>query len=174
MHITDRDQASQIGQICDTLVQLQDTRAIDSIRELVKRTVQVDSRATREKRRDNLSNGDEEIPGSIVYGAAIRTFAQFGDRGTLDFILKAANDFDPYIRAQALEALKSIDPGGEDERTRGVVREALHDPRDTVVRVACQLITQYHDVESITALHMLAETRPEFAASVQETLRQLV
>jgi len=174
MQITDRDQASQIGQICDTLVQLQDTRAIGSIRELVKRTIQVDSRATREKRRDNLANGDEEIPGSIVYGAAIRTFAQFGDRSTLDFILKAANDFDPYIRAQALEALKSIDPGGEDERTRRVVREALHDPRDTVVRVACQLITQYHDVESITALHMLAETRPEFAASVQETLSQLV
>jgi HEAT repeats len=174
MQITDRDHASQIGQICDTLVQLQDTRAIGSIRELVKRTIQVDSRATREKRRDNLANGDEEIPGSIVYGAAIRTFAQFGDRSTLDFILKAANDFDPYIRAQALEALKSIDPGGEDERTRGVVREALHDPRDTVVRVACQLITQFHDIESITALHMLAETRPEFAASVQETLSQLV
>ena len=60
MHITDRDQASLIGQICDTLVQLQDTRAIGSIRELVKRTIQVDSRARREKRRDNLANGDDE------------------------------------------------------------------------------------------------------------------
>ena len=174
MHITDRDQASLIGQICDTLVQLPETRAIGSIRELVIRTVHVDSRATRDKRRDNLTEGDDEIPASIVYGAAIRTFAQFGDRNTLDFILRAANDFDPYIRAQALEALKSIDPHGEDARTRTVVREALHDPRDTVVRVACQLITQYHDIESVTALQILAETRPEFAASVQETLRQLV
>ena len=174
MHITERDQASLIGQICDTLVQLQDSRAIGSIRELVKRTISVDERARREKRRDNLANGDAEIPGSIVYGAAIRTFAQFGDRSTLDFILKAANDFDPYIRAQALEALKSIDPQGEDPRTRPVVRDALNDPRDTVVRVACQLITQYHDVESVSALRLLGETRPEFASSVQETLKQLV
>jgi len=173
MQITDRDQASLIGQICDTLVQLQETRTISSIRNLVMRTIHVDSRSTRDKRRDNLADGDDEIPGSIVYGAAIRTFAQFGDRNALDFILKAANDFDPYIRAQALEALKSIDPHGEDARTRTVVREALHDPRDTVVRVACQLITQFHDVESVTALQTLAETHPEFASSVQETLRQL-
>jgi HEAT repeats len=173
-HIADRDQASLIGQICDTLVQLQETRAIGSIRDLVMRTIHVDSRATRDKRRDNLAEGDDEIPGSIVYGAAIRTFAQFGDRNALDFILKAANDFDPYIRAQALEALKSIDPHGEDARTRTIVREALHDPRDTVVRVACQLITQYHDIESVPALQMLAEAHPEFASSVQETLRQLV
>ncbi|HXX77617.1 MAG TPA: HEAT repeat domain-containing protein [Ktedonobacteraceae bacterium] len=173
MDITERDQASLIGQTCDTLVQLQDTRAIGSIRELVKRTVHVDERATREKRRDNLANGDDEIPGSIVYGAAIRTFAQFGDRSTLDFILKAANDFDPYIRAQALEALKSIDPSGVDAYTRQVVREALNDPRDTVVRIACQLITQYQDIESVTALRILAETHPEYSSSVQETLRQL-
>ncbi len=174
MHITERDQASLIGQICNTLVQLQDSRAIGSIRELVKRTISVDERTMREKRRDNLANGDTEIPGSIVYGAAIRTFAQFGDRSTLDFILKAANDFDPYIRAQALEALKSIDPQGEDPHTRPVVRDALNDPHDTVVRIACQLITQYHDIESETALRLLATTRPEFASSVQETLRQLV
>ena len=174
MHIADRDQASLIGQICDALVQLQATHAIVPVRELVKRTVPVDSRAARDKRRDNLTNGDEDIPGSIVYGAAIRTFAQFGERNTIDFILKAANDFDPYIRSQALEALKSIDPQGAGENTRIVVREALHDPRDTVVRIACQLISLYHDVESITALQMLAETRPEFAASAQETIKQLV
>jgi hypothetical protein len=65
-HITDRDQASLISQICDTLVQLQETRAINSIRELVMRTIQVDSRATREKRRENLAEGDEDIPASIV------------------------------------------------------------------------------------------------------------
>ena len=172
--ITDREQATSVGQMCDTLVQLNELRAVSSIRELVKRTINVDERTIRGKRRDNLTNGDADIPGSIVYGAAIRTFAQLGDRSTLDFILRAANDFDPYVRAQALEALKSIDPQDEDERTRTVVREALNDPRDTVVRVACQLITQYHDIESVTALRLLAETRPEFASSVQETLKQLV
>ena len=174
MRITDREHAISLGQICDTLVQLNDRRAIGSIRELVNRTINVNARAMRGKRRDNLAVGDPDIPGSIVYGAAIRTFAQFGDRGTLDFILRAATDFDPYVRIQAIEALKSIDPQGEETRTRMVVREALNDPRDTVVRVACQLITQYHDVESVTALRILAETRPEFAPSVQETLRQLV
>jgi HEAT repeat protein len=172
--ITDREQATRVGQMCDTLVQLHELRAVGTIRELVKRTVDVDARTMRGKRRDNLSNGDADIPGSIVYGAAIRTFAQFGDSTTLDFILRAASDFDPYVRAQALEALKSIDPQGADERTRVVVRDALNDPRDTVVRVACQLITQYRDVESVAALRLLAETRPEFASSVQETLRQLV
>jgi len=172
--ITDREHAISLGQICDTLVQLGDRSAVSTIRELVKRTINSDARATRGKRRDNLDVGDPDIPGSIVYGAAIRTFAQFGERSTLDVILRAANDFDPYVRTQALEALKSIDPQGEDARTCMVVREALNDPRDTVVRVACQLITQYHDIESVTSLRILAETRPEFAPSVQETLRQLV
>ncbi len=172
--LVDREHAIRLGQLCDMLVQLGDRRAIGSIRELVKRTVNIDARATRGKRRDNLPVGDADIPGSIVYGAAIRTFAQFGDRSTLDFILRATNDFDPYVRTQALEALKSIDPQGEEAGSRMVVREALNDPRDTVVRVACQLITQYHDIESVTSLRILAETRPEFATAVQETLRQLV
>lgn len=172
--LADREHAIRLGQICDMVVQLGDHRAIGSLRELVKRTVNVDARAARGKRRDNLPVGDADIPASIVYGAAIRTFAQFGDRSTLDFILRAANDFDPYVRTQALEALKSIDSQGEDAGTRMVVREALNDPRDTVVRVACQLISQYHDIESVTSLRILAETRPEFAAAVQETLRQLV
>lgn len=172
--LADREHAIRLGQICDMVVQLGDHRVIGSIRELVKRTVNVDARAARGKRRDNLPVGDADIPASIVYGAAIRTFAQFGDRSTLDFILRAANDFDPYVRTQALEALKSIDSQGEDAGTRMVVREALNDPRDTVVRVACQLISQYHDIESVTSLRILAETRPEFAAAVQETLRQLV
>ncbi len=172
-YLADRDQASLIGQICDTLVQLRDTRVIGSMRELVKRTIPVESRASREKRRDNLANGDADIPGSIVYGAAIRTFAQFDDRDTLDLILTATNDFDPYIRSQALEALKSIDPQGVNAGARTAAREALRDPRDAVVRVACQLIAQYRDVESIPALQTLAESRPELASSAREALRQL-
>ena len=171
--IVDREQAVRLGQLCDTLVQLGDQRAVASILQLVKRTINVDARAARAKRRDNLAVGDAEIPASIVFGAAIRTFAQFGDRSALDLVLQAAKDFDPYVRTQALEALKSIDPHGEGFRTRMVVREALNDPRDTVVRVACQLIAQYQDLESVTSLRVLAETRPEFASSVQDALRQL-
>ena len=171
--IVDREHAVRLGQLCDTLVQLGDQRAVASILQLVKRTIDVDARAARAKRRDNLAVGDAEIPASIVFGAAIRTFAQFGDRSALDLVLQAAKDFDPYVRTQALEALKSIDPQGEGYRTRIVVREALNDPRDTVVRVACQLIAQYQDLESVTSLRVLAETRPEFASSVQDALRQL-
>jgi hypothetical protein len=171
--LTDRDQASLIGQICDTLVQLRDVRVIGSMRELVIRTVPVEERASREKRRENLTNGDADIPGSIVYGAAIRTFAQFNDRETLDLILTAANDFDPYIRSQALEALKGIDPEGVNTGTRTAARDALRDPRDSAVRIACQLIAQYRDVESIPTLQTIAESRPDLARSVQETLRQL-
>jgi len=171
--IVDREHAVRLGQLCDTLVQLGDQRAVASILQLVKRTINVDARAARAKRRDNLAVGDAEIPASIVFGAAIRTFAQFGDRSALDLVLQAAKDFDPYVRTQALEALKSIDPHGEGFRTRMVVREALNDPRDTVVRVACQLIAQYQDLESVTSLRVLAETRPEFAPSVQDALRQL-
>jgi uncharacterized protein (DUF58 family) len=87
--------------------------------------------------------------------------------------LQATNDFDPYVRTQAIEALKSIDPRGEDARSRVVARNMLNDPRDTVVRVACQLTAQYRDVEAIPLLQRLAETRPEFMPSAQDALRQL-
>ncbi|HJT59547.1 MAG TPA: HEAT repeat domain-containing protein, partial [Ktedonobacteraceae bacterium] len=125
------------------------------------------------KRRDNLAVGDADIPTSIVYAAVIRAFAQFGDRGTLDVVTLATNDFDPYVRTQALEALKRIDPGGEDTRSRVAAREALNDPRDTVVRLACQLLAQYHDTESIPLLRNLGESRPEFGSFVQDALKKL-
>src|SRR5260370_11465955 len=71
VHIVDREHAVRLGQICDTLVQLGDRRAVPSILQLVKRTVDVDGRAMRAKRRDNLAVGDADIPASIVYGAEI-------------------------------------------------------------------------------------------------------
>ncbi len=171
--ITDRTQAIRVGHICDTLAQLGDRRAINSMLQLVKRVVNIDARVNRPKRRDNLAVGDADIPASIVYAAVIRAFAQFGDRGTLDAVVYAANDFDPYVRTQALEALKKIDPSGEDMRSRMAAREALNDPRDTVVRLACQLLAQYRDVESIPLLRNLGDTRPEFGPSVQDALRKL-
>src|SRR6185312_13852629 len=170
--IADRTQAIRVGHICDTLAQLGDRRAINSMLSLIQRVVNVDARVSRPKRRDNLAVGDVDIPTSIVYAAVIRAFAQFGDRGSLDVVVRATNDFDPYVRTQALEALKKIDPGGEDMRCRMAAREALNDPRDTVVRLACQLLAQYHDIESIPLLRSLGETRPEFAPSVQDALKK--
>ncbi|HJT55942.1 MAG TPA: HEAT repeat domain-containing protein [Ktedonobacteraceae bacterium] len=172
-HIEDRKHAIRVGHICDTLAQLGDRRAINSMLGMIKRIMDSSARANRGKRRDNLAVGDADIPTSIVYAAVIRAFAQFGDRGTLDVVTLAANDFDPYVRTQALEALKRIDPGGEDTRSRVAARGALNDPRDTVVRLACQLLAQYHDTESIPLLRNLGESRPEFGSFVQDALKKL-
>lgn len=171
--IADREDALRLSQICDTLVQFGDQRVMGSLQQLINRVIPVSARAQRGRRRDNLPANDPDIPASIVYAAAIRTFAQFGDRSTLDMVLQATNDFDPYVRTSALEALKSIDPRGEDPRSRAVAREMLNDPRDAVVRVACQLTAQYRDMEAIPLLQRLAETHPEFIPSVQSALRQL-
>jgi hypothetical protein len=171
--ITDREDAMRLGQICDTLVQFGDRRVVGSLLQLVNRVIPVNARANRAKRRDNLAANDPDIPASIVYAAAIRTFAQLSDRSALDLVLQATDDFDPYVRTSSLEALKSIDPRGEDPRSRMVARNMLNDPRDTVVRVACQLTAQYRDMEAIPWLQRLAETRPEFVPSAQSALKQL-
>jgi len=171
--IKDREDAMRLGQICDTLVQFGDRRVVGALLQLVNRVIPVNARANRAKRRENLPANDPDIPASIVYAAAIRTFAQLSDSSALDLALQATNDFDPYVRTQAIEALKSIDPRGEDARSRVVARNMLNDPRDTVVRVACQLTAQYRDVEAIPLLQRLAETRPEFMPSAQDALRQL-
>lgn len=171
--IRDREQASRTGQMCDTLAQLYDRRAITTLQALVQRAIPVQSRAARAKRNENLPVGDPDIPASIVYGAVLRALAVFQDRAALDLVLKAAGDFDPYVRAQAMEALKSIDPNGEDPRSRSVVREALNDPRDAVVRVACQLAGQYRDLEASYTLTRLAETRPQLGPFAQDALRRL-
>ena len=171
--ITDREDAMRLSQICDTLVQFGDRRVVGSLLQLINRAIPVNSRANRAKRRDNLPASDPEIPASIVYAAAIRTFAQLSDRSALDSVLLATNDFDPYVRTSSLEALKSIDPRSEDSRSRVVARTMLNDPRDAVVRVACQLTAQYRDMEAIPLLQHLAETRPELVPSAQSALKQL-
>ena len=171
--IQDRDQASRVGQMCDTLAQLRDPRAVTTLPRLVQRAIPVQSRAARARRSENLPVGDPDIPASIVYGASLRALAPFQDRSTLDFVLKAAGDFDPYVRAQALEALKGIDPNGEEPRSRDVVREALNDPRDAVARTACQLTGQYRDLEAMSTLTRLVETRPQLAPFAQDALRRL-
>jgi HEAT repeat protein len=171
--IRDREQASRIGQMCDTLAQLYDRRAITTLQMLVQRAIPVQSRAARARRSENLPVGDPDIPASIVYGAVLHVLAVFQDRASLDLVLQAAGDFDPYVRAQAMEALKSIDPNGEDPRSRSAVREALNDPRDAVVRIACQLAGQYRDIEASYTLTRLAETRPALSSFAQDALRRL-
>jgi HEAT repeat protein len=169
----DREQASRIGQICDTLAQLYDPRTSVTLQRLVQRVIPVQSRAARNRRSENLPVGDPDIPASIIYGTSLHALAPFQDRSTLDLVLTATRDFDPYVRAQAVEALKSIDPNGEDPRSREAVREALDDPRDAVARAACQLVGQYRDLEAMSILTRLAETRPQLGPSIQDALRRL-
>ena len=141
--------------------------------QLVDRCVNVLVRTARPKRRDNLAAGDADIPGSIVYAAVIRALGQLNDRDTLDFITRGANDFDPYVRTEALEMLKRIDPTGSDMRSQATVREALNDPRDSTVRLACQLVAQYRDTSAIPSLQHITQTRPEAAAAAYDALHQL-
>ncbi len=171
--VTGREQALQLGNICETLGRLGDRRVTGSMIQFVSRVVDIGARAAHPKRRDSLTTGDADIPGSIVYAAVIRALGELGDRSALDFIIRATGDFDPYVRTQAFEALRRIDPMGEELRSRMAVREALSDPRDSVVRIACQLAAQYRDVDAVPFLRHLAETRPEFAAPAYDALRYL-
>lgn len=172
--VVTREQALQLASICETLGRLGDRRVVGSLLQLVNRAIDVASRTARSRRRDNLPSGDANIPGSIAYAAVIRALGQLGERAGLDLITRAASDFDPYVRTQALEALRRLDPTGEEMSSRLAVREALNDdPRDTVVRLACQLAAQYRDAESAPALRHLAETRSELAGSANDALRQL-
>ncbi len=171
--LRDRAQALTLGALCDTLGQLGDRRTAAPMFQLVNRTVDVGRRSNTTKRRDNLQSGDADIPGSIVYAAVVRAAGNLGDTGVLDGILQATRDFDPYVRTQALEALKRLDPNGADVRSRIAAREELSDPRDSVIRVACQLIVQYHDQDAVPALQTLMEARPDLSYLAQDALHQV-
>ncbi len=171
--LRDRAQALTLGALCDTLGQLGDRRTAAPMFQLVNRTVDVGRRSNATKRRDNLQSGDADIPGSIVYAAVVRAAGNLGDTGVLDGILQATRDFDPYVRTQALEALKRLDPNGADVRSRIAAREELSDPRDSVIRVACQLIVQYHDQDAVPALQSLVEARPDLSYLAQDALHQV-
>lgn len=172
-NLANREQALYVGAICDTLGRLGDQRAVSPMLQLVQRTVAVSRRSALDKRRDNLPAGDPAIPESIVYAAVIRACGLLGDGSTLDNVLLATNDFDPYVRMQALDALKRIDLAREDARSRMAIREALNDPRDSIVRTACQLVIQYHNTDAIPTLRHLIESRPELAPAAYDALRQL-
>lgn len=171
--LRDRTQALTIGALCDTLGQLGDRRTAAPMFQLVNRTVDVNRRSNTTKRRDNLQSGDADIPASIVYAAVVRAAGNLGDISVLDGVLQATRDFDPYVRTQALEALKRLDPNGADVRSRVAAREELNDPRDSVIRVACQLIVQYHDQDAVPALQSLMEARPDLSYLAQDALHQI-
>lgn len=171
--LTDRKQAAVLGQICDALGRLGDLRAEPSLLGLIGRTVSLPARASLAKRGANLPQGDANIPASVIYGSVVRALGQLGDRNAFDFILRASGDFDPYVRTQALEALKRIDPTGEMMSSRVTAREALNDPSDGVVRAASQLVVQYRDREAIPLLQNLSMTRPQLAPAAYDALRQL-
>ncbi len=171
--VTSREQALRLGHICDALGRLGDNRAVQPMIQLVERSVNVVIRSARPKRRDNLPVGDPDIPGSIVYAAVIRALGQLNDRNSLDFIIRAANDFDPYVRTETLEILKRIDPTGSDLRSQAAARQALNDPRDSTARLACQLVAQYQDTNAISSLQSITQTRPELAPAAHEALKRL-
>ncbi len=171
--LRDRSHAFTIGAICETLAQLGEPRALSSLQNLVDRVINIPSRMHEPKLKDNLPPGDLDIPGSIVYAAVIHAYGLLGNRTVMEKILLATRDLDPYVRSQALDAVKRLDPHGEDQHSRMAVREALHDPRESIVRSACQLVVQYRDSEAVSALRQLIQTRPELAYLAQDALRQL-
>jgi HEAT repeat protein len=171
--LRDRSHAFTIGAICETLAQLGEPRALSSLQNLVDRVINIPSRMHEPKLKDNLPPGDLDIPGSIVYAAVIHAYGLLGNRAVMEKILLATRDLDPYVRSQALDAVKRLDPRGEDQHSRMAVREALHDPRESIVRSACQLVVQYRDSEAVSTLRQLIQTRPELAYLAQDALRQL-
>ncbi len=171
--INTREQALQVGYMCDTLGRLGDRRALQPMLQLADRSVNALIRAARPKRRDNLPAGDADIPGSIVYAAVVHALGQLNDRAALDFIIRAANDFDPHVRTEALEALRRLDPAGSDPRSQQSIREALRDPRAALAGLACQIAVQYHDAAATPTLQQMVQSRPEVAAAAYDALHQL-
>ncbi len=168
-----REQALALASVCETLARLGDRRSIASMSNLLYRVVDINRRIQLPKRQENLATGDKDIPGSILYGAVLRANGQLEEREALETVLSGTRDFDPYVRTQAIEALKSIDPRGEDMRSRVAAREALGDPRDTVVRAAIGLVLQYRDGEAIPALRSLVDARNDLSPAAYDALRQL-
>src|SRR5438876_978582 len=65
--ISNREQAIRLVHMCETLGRLNDRRAVQPLMQLIGRVVDVEGRAARPRRRDNLPFDDKDIPGSIVY-----------------------------------------------------------------------------------------------------------
>jgi hypothetical protein len=174
--LTGRTQALALEAVCDTLVALGEQRAVAPMQAMLHRLIDAPRRASHPKRRENLPLADGDVPGSIIYAAAVRSLGKLGSQGdtTVSSTLQTASrDFDPYVRAQVLTALKQLDPQGEGALSRAISRDLLTDPNDNVARAACQLSGQYHDYEATTTLQRLIETRPALSSAAYEALRQI-
>ena len=171
--LTSREQALSLAAACDTLARLGDYRSVDVMKQTVARLVPVEHRIDIPKRRDNLPVGDPEIPASILYASVVRACGQLGDRRALDMCLNATADFDPYVRAKAIEALQHLDPQGDDRRSRAAARATLDDPRESVARAACQLVLQYRDAEAVPQLQRIVDAHNELSPVAYNALRQL-
>lgn len=169
--LSGRSQALALESVCDTLVTLGERQAIGPMQTMVNRLIDAERRASHPKRRDNLPLGDGDVPGSIVYAAVIRSLGKLGDLTVLGTVQAASRDFDPYVRAQTLTALKQLDPHGEIALSHIISRGLLTDPNDNVARSACHLTGQYHDPEATATLHYLVETRPTLSAAAYDALR---
>jgi HEAT repeat protein len=171
--VTEREQARYVGVLCDTLGRLADQRVVGPMLQLLNRSVAVERRANLPKRRDSLPLSDADVAGSIIYGSVVRACGLLGESSTLELALRAASDFDPYVRLQAVEAIKRLDPSGTDPRSLLTARDLLNDPNDAVVRMAIALIVQYRDRDSVSMLRHLIEARPQLAPVAYDALRQL-
>lgn len=171
--LSTREQALRLSHICDTLGRLGDRRVVQPLLQLANRCANLAVRAARSKRRDNLPVGDADIPGSIVLAAVVRAIGQLNATDALDFVIRATNDFDPYVRAEALETLKRTDPTASDGRSSATAHQALNDPRDSIVHIACQLVAQYRDSSTVPTLQWITQARPAVASVAYEALRQL-
>jgi HEAT repeat protein len=171
--LTSVAQALTLEVLCDTLVLLGERRAITPLLQFLHHVVDINKRAKNPERRDNLSTGDADIPGSIVYAAIVRACGELGERDALDDVLRAMKDCDPYVRIQAIEAIKRLDPRGEDLNCRTLVREALNDPCEQNVRATCQLILQYRDTDALPLLRQIIDKRPALAPIAYDTLHRL-
>jgi hypothetical protein len=171
--LSGRTQALALEAVCDTLVTLGERRAVDPMQMMVDRLIDTARRASHPRRRDSLPLGDDDVPGSIVYAAVIRSLGKLGDRNILGMLQTSSRDFDPYVRTQTLTALKQLDPNGEVALSHTISRDLLTDPNDNVARTACQLIAQYHDNDAAAILHQLTETRPALSAAAYDALRQI-
>ncbi|GCE13748.1 HEAT repeat domain-containing protein [Tengunoibacter tsumagoiensis] len=171
--VNDLQQALAVESLCHTLGNLRDPAAIEPLLQFLQRTIHLTERLKQAKQPENLPSGHPAIPESIAYAAIVRTCGQIGNPIALPTIQQAANDLDPYVRAQALEALRRMDPQGRSEQSQQIAREALNDPRASIVRFACQLVVDYRLHAASTDLRTLMETRPELYTPACEALRLL-
>jgi HEAT repeat protein len=171
--VREREQARYAAALCDALGRLGNSHAAGPMVRLLERSVEIERRANLPKRRDNLPLTDNEVTGSIIYGSVVRACGLLNDRNTLELVLKAASDFDPYVRLQAVEAIGRLDPEASDLRSLLTTRDLLNDPNDAVARAALQAVVRYRDHDSIVMVRHIIETRPQLAPVAYETLRQL-